>query len=108
MIRPRRSLLFMPGSNARALEKARNLFRQGLSLEAAGNWAAALAKFQEVMKVKLTPQVRFHSARCSEQLGRLNEALGEYRLAEYEAGQQGLALNALVSPRWLDRLLCVA
>ena len=25
MIRPRRSLLFMPGSNARALEKARNL-----------------------------------------------------------------------------------
>ena len=25
MIRPRRSLLFMPGSNARALEKARTL-----------------------------------------------------------------------------------
>ena len=25
MIRPRRSLLFMPGSNARALEKARSL-----------------------------------------------------------------------------------
>src|SRR6202140_2029962 len=30
MIRPRRSLLFMPGSNARALEKARNLPADGL------------------------------------------------------------------------------
>jgi len=72
------------------LERARSEFRQGLSLEAAGNWAAALAKFQEVAKVKVTPQVRFHTGRCNEQLGRLNEALGEYRLGEYEAGQQGL------------------
>jgi citrate lyase subunit beta/citryl-CoA lyase len=30
MIRPRRSLLFMPGSNVRALEKARNLSADGL------------------------------------------------------------------------------
>ncbi|HEX3595535.1 MAG TPA: hypothetical protein VHU80_10545, partial [Polyangiaceae bacterium] len=72
------------------LERARQQFRQGLSLEAAGDWTSALAKFQEVGKVKLTPQVRFHAARCNEQLGRLNEALGEYRLAEYEAQQQGL------------------
>jgi citrate lyase subunit beta / citryl-CoA lyase len=33
MIRPRRSLLFMPGSNARALEKARNLPADGLVLD---------------------------------------------------------------------------
>lgn len=83
------------GAPARAqssddLERARSEFRQGLSLEAAGNWSAALAKFQSVGKVKLTPQVRFHTGRCNEQLGRLNEALGDYRLAEYEAGQQGL------------------
>src|ERR1700761_1131878 len=33
MIRPRRSLLFMPGSNARALEKARNLPTDGIILD---------------------------------------------------------------------------
>jgi len=33
MIRPRRSLLFMPGSNARALEKARNLPSDGIILD---------------------------------------------------------------------------
>jgi citrate lyase subunit beta / citryl-CoA lyase len=33
MIRPRRSLLFMPGSNARALEKARDLAADGIILD---------------------------------------------------------------------------
>src|SRR4051794_29353354 len=33
MTRPRRSHLFMPGSNARALEKARNLAADGLILD---------------------------------------------------------------------------
>src|SRR5271170_546416 len=33
MTRPRRSLLFMPGSNARALEKARNLHADVLILD---------------------------------------------------------------------------
>ena len=33
MIRPRRSVLFMPGSNARALEKARSLPADGLILD---------------------------------------------------------------------------
>jgi hypothetical protein len=35
--------------------------------------------------------VRFHLGRCKENLGRLNEALGEYRIAAYEAEQQSLA-----------------
>ncbi len=71
------------------LAKARTQYKQGLSLEAAGDWGGALAKFEAVAKVKTTPQVRFHIARCKENLGRLNEALGEYRLAEYEAQQAG-------------------
>lgn len=77
------------GQTAAELNKARAQYRQGLSLEAAGDWAGALAKFEQVAKVKLTPQVRFHIARSKEHLGRLNEALGDYRLAEYEAEQAG-------------------
>lgn len=67
------------------LKEARRLFRQGLSLEAAGDFAGALTKFEQVGRVKLTHQVRFHMGRCKAELGRLNEALGDYRLAEYEA-----------------------
>lgn len=70
------------------LAKARAAYRQGVSLEAAGDWAGALAKFEQVAKVKTTPQVHFHIARCKENLGRLNEALGDYRMAEYEAKQK--------------------
>jgi hypothetical protein len=50
----------------------------------------ALQKFDQVASVRLTPQVRFHIALCKSHLGRLNEALGEYRLAEYEAEQGAL------------------
>lgn len=73
--------------SAAEVAKARTLYKEGLSLEAAGDWAGALQKFQDVAKVKTTPQVRYHIARCKEHLGRMNEALGEYRIAEYEAEQ---------------------
>ncbi len=71
------------------LARARQLYSQGLTQEAAGDWAGALGTFQSVAQIKMNPQVRFHIARCKENLGRLNEALGGYRLAEYEAGQAG-------------------
>lgn len=71
------------------LARARQLYSQGLTQEAAGDWAGALGTFQSVAQIKMTPQVRFHIARCKENLGRLNEALGGYRLAEYEATQAG-------------------
>ncbi len=74
---------------AAELDHARQLYSQGLTQEAASDWAGALATFQQVSRVKLTPQVRFHIARCKENLGRLNEALGGYRLAQYEAEQAG-------------------
>jgi hypothetical protein len=67
------------------LAQGRKLYSQGLTQEAAGDWAGALSSFEEVAKVKMTPQVRFHIARCKEKLGRWNEALGGYRLAEYES-----------------------
>ena len=69
------------------LERGRSLFRQALSMEVAGDWAGALSRLEQVARIKTTPQVRFHLARCKEHLGRLTEALGDYRLAEYEASQ---------------------
>lgn len=69
------------------LVRARKLYAQGLTQEAAGDWAGALATFEDVARIRATPQVRFHLARCKEHLGRFNEALGGYRIAEYEAEQ---------------------
>lgn len=71
------------------LVRARRLYSQGLTQEAASDWAGALGTFEDVARIKLTPQVRFHVARCKEHLGRLNEALGGYRMAEYDASQGG-------------------
>lgn len=66
---------------------ARGQFQEALSLEVAGDYPAALLKLQQVAQVKLTAQVRYHLARCKENLGRLTEALGDYRLATTEARQ---------------------
>jgi hypothetical protein len=57
----------------------------------AGDWAGALARLQQVAQIKITAQIRFHLARCKEHLGRLTEALGDYRLAEYEASRVNAA-----------------
>lgn len=81
------------------LNRARQLFKQGIGLEAAGDWAKALAKFEEVAKVKATPEVQFHIGRCKENLGRLTEALGDYRIAEYEATQAKKDLPELTKAR---------
>jgi len=67
------------------LVKAREAFRQGVQLEAANDWVGALAKFEAVASVRMTPAVRFHIARCQQRLGKLLEAQGGYRLAAYEA-----------------------
>ncbi|MBK7579174.1 MAG: hypothetical protein IPI67_03120 [Myxococcales bacterium] len=78
------------------LIRARKLYAQGLTQEAAGDWAGALGTFEDVARIKATPQVRFHLARCKENLGRFNEALGGYRMAEYEAEQGGKKEQSLV------------
>ena len=78
------------------LVRARKLYSQGLTQEAAGDWTGALGSFEDVARIKVTPQVRFHIARSKEHLGRLNEALGGYRLAEYEAAQGGAKEQEIV------------
>ncbi len=63
------------------LDKARELFREGVSLAAANNCAAALTKYQAVAKVKMTAQVAFNIAECEDRVGKLVSSLGSYRLA---------------------------
>jgi hypothetical protein len=70
---------------------ARETYREGVALEAAGNWAGALTKFQAVAAVKSTPRVRFHIGLCQEKLGRWNEALGAYKMAVTEASRERAA-----------------
>ena len=71
------------------LAAARKLFGEALKLERKSDWTGALAKFQKVAQVKMTPQVRFHIALCHEHLGRLVEALNGFELAAHEAKNLG-------------------
>jgi hypothetical protein len=83
-----------------AIDRARSQFHQGLALETAGDWAGALAIFQQVAYVKLTPQVRFHVGLCEEHLGQLAAALGDYELAAHEAEEGKVAeVSAQVAAR---------
>jgi hypothetical protein len=65
--------------------RARELFRDALALMAAGDYASALGKLQEVASFKTTPQVSFNLGVCSEKLGKFVVALGHYRLAQADA-----------------------
>ena len=81
------------------IAKAREQFGQGVQLEAAGDWAGALTQFESVARVKMTPQVRFHIARCQHKLGNLLAALGAYRLAAHEASSDPNAADVLDEAR---------
>ncbi|MEJ7735541.1 MAG: hypothetical protein WKG00_40935, partial [Polyangiaceae bacterium] len=89
------------------LQLARGRFDEGLSLAAAGDWTGALSAFQEVGRIKLTPQVRFHIARCEEMLGWWVRALGKYRLVVVEArgvdGAEEAGQRAAVAVGRLER-----
>jgi hypothetical protein len=69
------------------LAKARTAFQEGVALAAANNCAAALVKYKEVAQVKMTAQVAFNIAECEERLGKLVQALGNYRIAVSQAGE---------------------
>ena len=86
------ALASFPIQTARAddptsLAQAREQFRRGIALEAAGDWEGALRVFKAVAQVKSTPQVRFHIAQAEEKTGDIVAALGSYRLAAYEASE---------------------
>jgi citrate lyase subunit beta/citryl-CoA lyase len=78
MVRPRRSVLFMPGSNARAMEKARGLAADGIILD---------------LEDSVAPDAK---AAAREQIVRT--------LAEGRFGKRELIIrtNPITSPCWLD------
>jgi citrate lyase subunit beta/citryl-CoA lyase len=78
MIRPRRSLLFMPGSNPRALEKARNLPADGIILD---------------LEDSVAPEAK---AQARDQI---SNVLAEGRFGKREVL---IRVNALDSPWWAD------
>src|SRR5437868_2078112 len=84
MIRPRRSLLFMPGSNARALEKARTLAADGIILDLEDSVAP---------DAKLAGREQIAQAVAAGGFGR-REVL--------------IRINALDSPWWIDDVAMAA
>lgn len=77
------------------LAKARTAFQEGVALAAANNCASALVKYKEVAQVKMTAHVAFNIAECEERLGKLMQALGNYRLAASQAGDDKNAQKVL-------------
>src|ERR1700743_1454633 len=78
MIRPRRSLLFMPGSNARALEKARNLPADGFILD---------------LEDSVAPEAK---ATARDQIAQAIAAKG------FGKREVLIRINALDTPWWID------
>ncbi|MEM9691242.1 MAG: hypothetical protein AAGA56_01735, partial [Myxococcota bacterium] len=72
-----------------ALAAARGWFTDALALEKDDAWAEALALFERVGKVKMTPQVRFHIGLCHENLGKFVKAINQYEIAAQEAARVG-------------------
>jgi citrate lyase beta subunit len=64
MIRPRRSLLFMPGSNARALEKARSLPADGIILDLEDSVAPDARLWRATRSPRRSRPAGSASARC--------------------------------------------
>jgi citrate lyase subunit beta/citryl-CoA lyase len=81
MIRPRRSLLFMPGSNARALEKARNLPADGIILD---------------LEDSVAPDAK---AKAREQIAQAIAAKG------FGKREVLIRINSLDTPWWIDDIM---
>lgn len=77
------------------LDKARVAFQEGVALAAANNCAGAIVKYKSVIKVISTPQIVFNIAECEERLGKLVEAIGNYRIAASQAEGDKKAVNVL-------------
>jgi hypothetical protein len=79
---PHGAVLAQPSASAEIdLEVLRQRFKRALALEERAKWAEAKAEFEEIGKLKMTAQVRFHIGLCEESLGQLATALEHYEAA---------------------------
>jgi hypothetical protein len=87
-----------------SVAEARRWFDEAAKDEAAGNWAAALERFERVARVKPTPQVLLHIALCQRRLGRLVAALDSSTRALAAAEVGGLTDVVPVAREMRDSL----
>jgi hypothetical protein len=87
------------------VSQAREQFRAAELKEAQGDYAGALALFQQVAAVRLTAAVHFHIALCEEKLGRQATAYERYSLAKRAAEETKQAETATASQAAMARLL---
>jgi hypothetical protein len=81
------------------LTAARELFAQGVKLEEAHDWGAALERFRAVAAVKKTPAVHFHLGLCLENTGKLVEALDNFQRASDGAATDSTPDGALIATK---------
>ncbi|MGZ3423702.1 MAG: hypothetical protein ACXVEE_37920 [Polyangiales bacterium] len=81
------------------LAAARELFGQGVKLEEAHAWSAALEKFTQVAAVKQTPAVHFHLGLCLQNTGKLASAYLEFKRAEAGAALDPSPDGALIGSK---------
>ncbi|WP_433933691.1 tol-pal system YbgF family protein [Sorangium cellulosum] len=77
-------------------------FARGLTLEGAGRWADALARFEAIARRRPTANVTFHIGLCHERLGRLRRAEQTYQDARATARPATPAVLAEIEARLQD------
>jgi hypothetical protein len=88
----------------RDLAKARQWFKEAEAAEKQNDCEGALAKFEQVLTIKETPQIHLRIGRCQETLGRLADGLASYQRALDRATAASLADVASVAREQVGRL----
>src|SRR6201995_1943766 len=96
MIRPRRSLLFMPGANLRAMEKARELPADGLIFDLED---AVAPEAKELARAAVAAALRHGGYGRRELVLRVNPLDSEWGEADLAAAAAGLPLDAVLLPK---------
>jgi citrate lyase subunit beta / citryl-CoA lyase len=105
-IRPRRSMLYMPGSNARAIEKARELPADGVILDLEDAVAPDAKAQAREMVVQALQKGGFGGREVLVRINGLDTAWWRDDLAVAAAGPDALLLPKVSTPEQLRELAC--